>query len=125
MTPKKSTASDKKRKTDAITSQSSVYDATKFIRPEQAQRPNGEEEVSFVSMVRNAINEYLGHPSDLPSDELCDFSRRLARRNWNVQAITETLLREGCTLEYNASGNIPLRALQNDMTVFSQLLFLL
>ncbi|MCI39574.1 hypothetical protein A2U01_0060806, partial [Trifolium medium] len=53
------------------------------------------------------------------------YPRRLARGNWDVEAITETLLREGCTLEYNASGNIPLRALRNDMTVFSQLLFLL
>ncbi|MCI93064.1 hypothetical protein A2U01_0114362, partial [Trifolium medium] len=38
MAPKKSSASDKKRKTEASTSQSSVYDAAKFIGPEQAQR---------------------------------------------------------------------------------------
>ncbi|MCI48958.1 hypothetical protein A2U01_0070201, partial [Trifolium medium] len=38
MAPKKPTAKDKKRKTDASTSQSSVYDVTKFIGPEQAQR---------------------------------------------------------------------------------------
>ncbi|MCH94046.1 hypothetical protein A2U01_0015001, partial [Trifolium medium] len=191
MAPKKSTASDKKRKTEASTSQSSVFDTTKFIGPELAQRfkdlekrtvwpekifdindtgifgrfveiiesrhwgklinppkkinfelvkefyanarPNGNERVSFVSMVRgreirydrDTINDYLGRPSDLPSDELCDFSKQLARGNWNVQAITETLLREGCTIEYNASGNVPLRALQNDLTIFSQLLLLL
>ncbi|MCI67285.1 hypothetical protein A2U01_0088543, partial [Trifolium medium] len=38
MAPKKSSASDKKRKTEASTSQSFVYDAAKFIGPEQAQR---------------------------------------------------------------------------------------
>ncbi|MCI45715.1 hypothetical protein A2U01_0066954, partial [Trifolium medium] len=74
---------------------------------------------------RDAINDYLGKPSDLPNTELCDFSRRLARGNWDVEEITQTLLREGCTLEYSASGNIPLSALRNDMTIFSQLLLLL
>ncbi|MCI46485.1 hypothetical protein A2U01_0067725, partial [Trifolium medium] len=38
MAPKKPTASDKKRKAEASSSQISVYDTTKFIGPEQAQR---------------------------------------------------------------------------------------
>ncbi|WJX29401.1 hypothetical protein P8452_18047 [Trifolium repens] len=38
MAPKKSSAGGKKRKTAASTPQSSAYDATKFIGPEQAQR---------------------------------------------------------------------------------------
>jgi hypothetical protein len=136
MAPKKSSAGGKKRKTAASTPQSSAYDATKFIGPEQAQRftdlekrtvwperifdimesgifgrfvgiidhykwgklinppkkinfelvkefyanarPNGDEEVSFISIVRgreirydrDTINDYLGRPSDLPSNEL-------------------------------------------------------
>ncbi|MCI92869.1 hypothetical protein A2U01_0114166, partial [Trifolium medium] len=37
MAPKKPTVKDKKRKAEASSSQSSVYDTTKFIGPAQAQ----------------------------------------------------------------------------------------
>ncbi|CAJ2666994.1 unnamed protein product [Trifolium pratense] len=176
MAPKKSSASGKMRKTDVSTSQSSAYDATKFIGLEQAQRftdlekrtvwperifdimesgifvgiidhykwdklinppkkinfelvkefyanarPNDNGEVSFTSMVRgreirydrDTINDYLGRPSDLPSNELCEFSKQVARGSWDIPLITSTLLREGCNIEFNASGTTPLRACES------------
>ncbi|GAU31749.1 hypothetical protein TSUD_146370 [Trifolium subterraneum] len=89
--------------------------------------------ISFRTMVRgreiwfnrDAINAYLGNPSNLPSDELCEFSKLVARGNWDVPAINQTLLRPGAYVEYNADGSSPLRAIRDDLTKLSQLLLLL
>jgi hypothetical protein len=54
-----------------------------------------------------------------------EFSKQVARGNWDIPLITSTLLREGCNIEFNASDTTPLRALRNDLTIFGQLLLLL
>jgi hypothetical protein len=92
-----------------------------------------DEDVSFTTWVRgkticfdrDAINQYLGQPSNLPSDELCAYSKHVARGNWDVPALTQTVLREGRNIEYNRTRDVPLRALRDDILKFHQLLFLL
>ncbi|GAU39930.1 hypothetical protein TSUD_275300 [Trifolium subterraneum] len=92
-----------------------------------------DQEISFRTMVRgreiwfnrDAINSYLGNPSNLPSDELCEFSKLVARGNWDVPAINQALLRPGAYVEYNADGSSPLREIRDDLTKLSQLLLLL
>jgi hypothetical protein len=54
-----------------------------------------DQDVSFITWVRgreihfdrDAINDYLGKPSDLPSDELCAYSKQVVRGNWDVPAL--------------------------------------
>jgi hypothetical protein len=95
--------------------------------------PIEDEAVSFKTWVRgvnirfdrDAINNYLGKPSTLPSDELCEFSKHVARGNWDVPGLLQDVLREGASIEYSKNGDAPLRALRDDIQKFHQLLFLL
>ncbi|KAK2366082.1 hypothetical protein QL285_079505 [Trifolium repens] len=91
-----------------------------------------EDPVSFKTMVRgqeirfdrDAINEYLGQPSNLSTDTYCAYTQSVARGNWNVSAITQTLLEPGRQLVWNQQNTHPVRAMKEDLTIPSQLLLL-
>ncbi|MCI40008.1 hypothetical protein A2U01_0061240, partial [Trifolium medium] len=64
--------------------------------------PVGEDPISFTTMVRGreirfdreAINAYLQTPFQFQgNDRLCAFQKHLARGNWDIPLMTNTLLR--------------------------------
>ncbi|MCI31316.1 hypothetical protein A2U01_0052528, partial [Trifolium medium] len=74
---------------------------------------------------REAINAYLRTPFQFQGNEQrCAFQKHLARGNWDIPLMTNTLLRENGIFELSASGN-PLRVLRDEMKTFTQLLLLL
>jgi hypothetical protein len=75
-----------------------------------------------IKFDRDTINSFLGNPSSLPPDTYCALTQHLARENWNVPAITQTLLRPGHAIEWSKDNAHPLRALRDDLTIPSQLL---
>ncbi|KAK2445378.1 hypothetical protein QL285_016318 [Trifolium repens] len=91
-----------------------------------------EDPVSFKTTVRgqeirfdrDAINDFLGQPSNLPNDTYCVYTQSVARGNWDVSAITQTLLEHGRQLVWNRQNTHPVRALKEDLTIPSQLLLL-
>jgi hypothetical protein len=97
-----------------------------------AMPQDDEDPVSFKTMVRgqeirfdrDAINDYLGQPSNLPTDTYCAYTQSVAQGNWDVSAITQTLLEPGRQLVWNHQNTHPVRALKDDLTIPSQLLLL-
>ncbi|GAU23987.1 hypothetical protein TSUD_327880 [Trifolium subterraneum] len=91
-----------------------------------------EDPVTFKTMVRgreirfdrDAINDFLGKPSNLPTDTYCAFTYSVAQGNWDVQALTQSLLRPGHQLIWNNQNTRPVRAKKDDLTIPSQLLLL-
>ncbi|GAU46045.1 hypothetical protein TSUD_191160 [Trifolium subterraneum] len=89
-----------------------------------------EDPVTFKTMVRgreirfdrDSINDFLGQPSQLPPDTYCAFTMSVAQGNWDVAALTQSLLRPGHQLIWNTQKTRPVRAKKDDLTIYSQLL---
>ncbi|KAK2387356.1 hypothetical protein QL285_061150 [Trifolium repens] len=73
---------------------------------------------------RDAINDFLGQPSNLPPDTYCAYTQSIAQGNWNFSALTQTLLEPGRQLVWNRQNTAPVRARKEDLTIPSQLLLL-
>jgi hypothetical protein len=89
-----------------------------------------EDPVTFKTMVRgreirfdrDTINDFLGQPSQLPPDTYCAFTQSIAQGNWDISALTQSLLRPGHQLIWNTQKTYPVRAKKDDLTIHSQLL---
>ncbi|KAI5412668.1 hypothetical protein KIW84_057352 [Lathyrus oleraceus] len=57
-----------------------------------------------VSFSRDVINAYLGNIITLEEDVICEYGKRLAIGNWNIELVKDTLVRSGKSYEVNAMG---------------------
>lgn len=57
-----------------------------------------------VSFSRDAINAYLGNPLTLEEGALCEYGKRLAKGNWNIELVKDALVMTGKSYKVNASG---------------------
>lgn len=46
-----------------------------------------------VSFSRDAINAYLGNPLTLEEGALCEYGKRLAKGNWNIELVKDALVK--------------------------------
>ncbi|GAU37514.1 hypothetical protein TSUD_21190 [Trifolium subterraneum] len=89
-----------------------------------------EDPVTFKTMVRgreirfdrDTINDFLGQPSQLPPETYCAFTQSIAQGNWDISALTQSLLRPGHQLIWNTQKTYPVRAKKDDLTIHSKLL---
>lgn len=77
-----------------------------------------------ISLSRDAINVYLDNPLTLEDCVLCEYGKRLARGNWNIELVKETLVLTGKSYEVNDLG-APKKFLRKDLTTKAQVLMTL
>ncbi|KAL5061022.1 hypothetical protein RYX36_032626 [Vicia faba] len=131
MDPKKIIASKKQKTVAGISSapRSMGFNMDKFLGPEQEKRYKvfssrriwvertfnidlEDRPYSFMTMVkgrnmyfsRDYINEYLGNPLTLSEGELDEYAKHLARDNWNLNLVTDTICSKGKSYETNVVG---------------------
>ncbi|KAL5082292.1 hypothetical protein RYX36_010713 [Vicia faba] len=72
-----------------------------------------------ISLSKDSINAYLGNPLTFPEGELDEFLKHLARGNWDINLVADTLALEGGSYETNVMW-APKKFLTKNLTTMAQ-----
>ncbi|GAU51860.1 hypothetical protein TSUD_416440 [Trifolium subterraneum] len=94
--------------------------------------PIGQEPYNFTTVVRgrqihfdrDTLNRFLGEPSNLDSDQLCEYSEMLVRQNWPVEDMVRDIFIEGESFQLNNQRE-ERRAIKETLTIPAQIIHLL